>query len=95
MIDGYDSKGCNALQRPFYRPVEAALRWCNLTQHEGTILQSIGTDNMYDPSAARNEATATIASATVAAGCEVDADTVRKYLKEAAERFGTTRCAGR
>ena len=259
MIDGYDSKSCNALQRPFYRPVEAALRWCNLTQHEGTILQSIGTDNIpktgmfpqwpclqantekildaiehgeipygrdgktvpageqvavarrtvrhtdlrawmaqhhpgskpaflfdeiernahaainadsfralqadrdaaraeleraskwgtlivterdallgerdslrgmvdkmaapadaselttrerdsllrilygmacatpyrYDPTAARNEATATIASATAAAGCEVDADTVRKYLKEAAERFGSARRAGR
>lgn len=46
MIDGYDSKSCNALQRPFYRPVEAALRWCNLTQHEGMILQSLGDDHI-------------------------------------------------
>lgn len=49
----------------------------------------------YDPTEARNEATATIASATAAAGCEVDADTVRKYLKEAAERFGSARPVGR
>ncbi|MDP1647976.1 MAG: hypothetical protein Q8M01_07230 [Rubrivivax sp.] len=259
MTDGYDEKSCNALQRQFYRPVEAALRWCNLTQHEGTILQSLGVDHIpgpglfpqwpclrantekildaiehgeipygrdgkavpagehvavarrtvrhtdlhawmarhhpgskpaflldeiersahaainadsfralqadrdaaraeleqackrgneivserdallgerdslramvdkmaapvdsgelttrerdsllrilygmacaapyrYDSSAARNEATATIASATAAADCGVDADTVRKYLKEAAERFGTARRAGR
>ena len=46
MIDGYDSKSCNALQRPFYRPVEAALRWCNLTQHEGMIIQSLGDDQI-------------------------------------------------
>ncbi len=44
MIDGYDAKSCNALQRPFYRPVEAAIRWCNLIQHEGRILQSLGED---------------------------------------------------
>lgn len=44
MIDEYDTKSCNALQRPFYRPIEAAIRWCNLTAHEGTILQSLGTD---------------------------------------------------
>jgi len=42
MTDGYDDKSCNALQRPYYRPVEAALRWCNLTQHEAAILQSLG-----------------------------------------------------
>lgn len=46
MIDGYDAKSCNALQRPFYRPVEAAIRWCNLIQHEGSILQSLGDDGI-------------------------------------------------
>jgi hypothetical protein len=40
--DGYDAKSCNALQRPFYRPVEAAIRWCNLIQQEGAILQALG-----------------------------------------------------
>lgn len=49
----------------------------------------------YDPAAPRNEATATIASATAAAGCAVDTDTVRKYLKQAADKFGTARRAGR
>ena len=49
----------------------------------------------FDPLPDRNEATATIASATAAAGCEVDADTVRKYLKKAADRFGAARRAGR
>ena len=37
MIYGYDAKSCNALQRPFYRPVEAALRWCGLIAHETEI----------------------------------------------------------
>jgi len=46
MIDGYDAKSCNALQRPFYRPVEAAIRWCNLIQHEGMILRSLADDHI-------------------------------------------------
>lgn len=46
MIDGYDAKSCNALQRPFYRPVEAAIRWCNLIRHEGEILQALGEDHI-------------------------------------------------
>lgn len=41
MSDGYDPNSCNALQRPFYRPVEAAIRWCNLIQHEAAILQAL------------------------------------------------------
>ena len=42
----------------------------------------------FDPSAKRNEATAIIASATGAAGCPVDVDTVRKWLKLAAKEHG-------
>lgn len=42
MIDGYDSKSCNVLQRPYYKPVEAAIRWCGLIQHEHDILQELG-----------------------------------------------------
>lgn len=38
----------------------------------------------FDPSAARSDAAAIIASATDAAGCSVSDDTVRKWLKEAA-----------
>ena len=42
----------------------------------------------FDASAKRNEATAIIASATGAAGCPVDVDTVRKWLKLAAKEHG-------
>ncbi len=34
----YDKKSCNALQKPYYSPVEAALRWCGLIAHESEIL---------------------------------------------------------
>lgn len=38
MTDGYNPKSCNTLEKPFYRPVEAALRWCGLIRHESEIL---------------------------------------------------------
>ena len=41
MTHGYDPKSCNALEKPFYRPVEAALRWCGLIAHEGEILSAL------------------------------------------------------
>lgn len=41
MTSGYDPKSCNALEKPFYRPVEAALRWCGLIAHEGEILSAL------------------------------------------------------
>lgn len=41
MISGYNNKSCNALQRPFYRPVEAAIRWCGLIAHEPQILAAL------------------------------------------------------
>ena len=44
MMDGYNAKSCNALEKPFYRPVEAALRWCGLVAHEAQILQAMGGD---------------------------------------------------
>ncbi len=34
---GYDSKSCTALQT-FYRPIEAAIHWCGLTEHEAAIM---------------------------------------------------------
>ena len=46
MMDGYNAKSCNALEKPFYRPVEAALRWCGLIAHEAQILKSIGEDGI-------------------------------------------------
>lgn len=42
MMDGYNAKSCNALEKPFYRPVEAALRWCGLIAHESAILSCVG-----------------------------------------------------
>jgi len=41
-MDTYDAKSCSALEKPYYRPIEAALRWCNLTAHEMDILQTTG-----------------------------------------------------
>lgn len=41
-MEAYDAKSCNALEKPYYRPIEAALRWCNLTGHETAILQRAG-----------------------------------------------------
>lgn len=41
MMDGYNPKSCNALEKPFYRPVEAALRWCGLIGHEAEILAAL------------------------------------------------------
>ena len=46
MINGYDAKSCNPLERRFYRPVEAAIRWCRLMDREAEILLSIGEDGM-------------------------------------------------
>ncbi|MDP1857687.1 MAG: hypothetical protein Q8K82_03400, partial [Gemmatimonadaceae bacterium] len=40
-MDGYNEKSCNALEKPFYRPVEAALRWCGLIAHEVEILTAL------------------------------------------------------
>ena len=37
----YNPKSCNALEKPFYTPVEAALRWCNLITHEADILARV------------------------------------------------------
>lgn len=34
----YNPKSCNALEKPFYTPLEAALRWCELIAHEADIL---------------------------------------------------------
>lgn len=41
-METYDPKSCNALEKPFYRPIEAALRWCNLVAYEQQILQVTG-----------------------------------------------------
>ncbi|MCS6811931.1 MAG: ATP-binding protein [Tepidimonas sp.] len=50
-METYDPKSCNALAKPYYRPIEAALRWCNLIAHESLILQVTG-DNLVPPASA-------------------------------------------
>lgn len=39
---GYDPQSCNALSKPFYRPIEAAIRWCGLIEEEPRILAAVG-----------------------------------------------------
>lgn len=43
-MNSYDQKSCSALEKPYYKPIEAALRWCNLIQHESVILQTTGDE---------------------------------------------------
>lgn len=38
----YLSHSYNPLAKVFYRPIEAVLRWCNLTAHEAQILEATG-----------------------------------------------------
>jgi hypothetical protein len=45
-MDGYNPKSCNALEKPFYRPIEAAIRWCGLVAHEAAILQAMGSEHI-------------------------------------------------
>ena len=47
-MDTYDTKSCNALEKPYYQPIEAALRWCGLALHEVAILKATG-DNVLPP----------------------------------------------
>lgn len=41
-MESYNAKSCHALSKPFYHPIEAALRWCGLIEHEAEIIQKIG-----------------------------------------------------
>ena len=43
-MESYDSKSCNTLEKLFYRPIEAALRWCNLIDQESQILAAVGAE---------------------------------------------------
>lgn len=43
-MDGYNAKSCSALEKPYYKPIEAALRWCNLITHEIEILRGTGNE---------------------------------------------------
>lgn len=48
-MTGYDPKSCNALEKPYYRPVEAAIRWCGLIAHEAQILAKVGEEPVPGP----------------------------------------------
>ena len=49
MSDNYNPKSCNALEKPFYHPIEAAIRWCGLIEHEDRILEQL--DGKFMPEA--------------------------------------------
>lgn len=46
---GYNTKSCNALQKPYYRPIEVAIRWCDLIEHEALILQELERSGLHIP----------------------------------------------
>jgi len=43
-METYNPRSCNALQKPYYRPIEAAIRWCGLINHESEILGRLGEE---------------------------------------------------
>jgi len=50
-METYDLKSCNTIEKLYYRPIEAALRWCNLINHETTILATVGAELLPPTSA--------------------------------------------
>lgn len=50
----YNPKSCNALEKPYYTPLEAALRWCGLIAHEASILSTaeLGVEQLHMVAAA-------------------------------------------
>ncbi|WP_051510939.1 hypothetical protein [Cobetia crustatorum] len=45
---GYDPYSCNSLQKPYYRLIEIAIRWCGLVAHEVEILEAVGGEAIPD-----------------------------------------------
>jgi hypothetical protein len=43
-MENYDSRSCNTLEKLYYRPIEAALRWCNLISFENQVLVEVGKE---------------------------------------------------
>ena len=43
-MSAYDSKSCSTLAKLYYKPIEAALRWCGLIEHEARILKETGAE---------------------------------------------------
>jgi hypothetical protein len=48
-VTNYDAKSCSALEKPYYRPIEAALRWCGLTKHEPEIIGAMSSGELTPP----------------------------------------------
>lgn len=48
-MTGYNTKSCNALQKPFYRPIDVALRWCGLIEYEAQILAELDSSGHFIP----------------------------------------------
>lgn len=44
MSEQYNPDSCNTLEKAFYRPIEAALRWCNLINQEEIVLSVMGDE---------------------------------------------------
>lgn len=47
-IEQYNNKSCNALEKPYYKPIEVALGWCILIEYEVEILQKSGRSIIPD-----------------------------------------------
>lgn len=48
MFEEYNEKSCNVFEKTYYKPIEAALRWCGLSKHEELILQTVG-NSLFPP----------------------------------------------
>lgn len=48
---GYNPKSCNALQKPYYKPIEVAIRWCGLIEYEAQIINTLEQSGRYVPAA--------------------------------------------
>ena len=48
MFEEYNEKSCNVFEKTYYKPIEAALRWCGLIKHEELILQTVG-NSLFPP----------------------------------------------
>lgn len=44
MSNEYDPNSCNAYEKPYYYPIEVAIRWCNLVVHEKIIMDKMGAE---------------------------------------------------
>ncbi len=49
MTTKYDKNSCNALEKPYYRPIEAAVRWCGLIAFEAQILKTMAARSIPEP----------------------------------------------